>query len=376
MTLSSIVTTHSGTSRRDFVRAGVALGAGSLLLPRLAAAQTGAPMVAGQGRTLTVSTWGGTAADGIKQVVAPELRKLTGADVVVDIGAQGPRYNKLMAQRNSPSIDVFFGTDELTASGHRQGLLQSCERSRITRYAEVDPRLLSLKQLDTATTLPGAPYTVISYALTYSPETVKKAPTSWLDLWSPEYADKLAYFSVVHSMMPGNIALMAELLGGSAANPEPAFTKLKTLRPSKLTNFWTDWAPLQKTGDVILATENDAYTATMKAQGYAVDFVVPKEGSLAALNYVSLVKGTKNADLGQVFIDLMIDARVQEQLAVLGYAGTTNRTAKVPAELAAKITTGAKIDKLRLMDPLVAMNNRAAWTEKLNTEVIPMWSAR
>ncbi len=177
-------------------------------------------------------------------------------------------------------------------------------------------------------------------------------------------------------MMPGNIALMAELLGGSAANPEPAFAKLKTLRPSKLTNFWTDWAPLQKTGDVILATENDAYTATMKAQGYPVEFVVPKEGALAALNYVSLVRGTKNADLGQAFIDLMIDARVQEQLAALGYAGLTNKNAKVPPELASKITMGAKLDKLRLMDPLAAMNNRAAWTERLNTEVIPMWSAR
>jgi putative spermidine/putrescine transport system substrate-binding protein len=88
-------------SRRSVIKlAGGAVGA-SLAAPAIA-----------QGTTLTVSTWGGVTADGIRDYVGPEFQKQTGAKLAFDIGGQGARYNKLLAQKGNQTADVFFGTDE------------------------------------------------------------------------------------------------------------------------------------------------------------------------------------------------------------------------------------------------------------------------
>src|SRR5947209_7743048 len=128
--------------------------------------------------------------------------------------------------------------------------------------------------------------------------------------------------------MPAFVIIAAELAGGSAANPDSGFNKLAELRPSKLTVFWTDWAPLNKTGDVTLATEFDYYLETMKAQKYPIDYVIPKEKGFGVPEYVSVVTGTKNQELAEIFLNLMLEPRVQEPVAIEAYQEPTNKNAK------------------------------------------------
>src|ERR1700734_3994224 len=95
-----------GLSRRSSMK--LAASAGVLGAGRSVLAQ---PAI-GTGTTLTVSTWGGVTSDGIRDYVGPEFEKQTGAKLAFDIGGQGARYNKLLAQKGHQSVDVFFGTDE------------------------------------------------------------------------------------------------------------------------------------------------------------------------------------------------------------------------------------------------------------------------
>lgn len=57
-----------------------------------------APLIA-KGAVLTVSTWGGVTQDAIAKNVGPVFIKATGATLAFDIGAQGPRYSKLLASQ-------------------------------------------------------------------------------------------------------------------------------------------------------------------------------------------------------------------------------------------------------------------------------------
>jgi putative spermidine/putrescine transport system substrate-binding protein len=355
-------------SRRALLRGAGALGLG-------AAAVIARPAIA-QRATLTVSTWGGVTQDGIKAYLQPEFEKRTGATLAFDIGGQGARYNKLLAQRASPPADVFFSTDEAVVAGHRAGILTPASRKNLPNLAQIHDWAQTVKEASADGMVAGAPYTLIAYVLAYNPEQVKEPPTSWADMWRPEFRDKLAFASPVHSQMPAFVILAAELAGGSATNIDPGFKKLAELKPSKLTVFWTDWAPLNKAGDVTLATEFDYYLETMKSQKYPIDYVIPKDKGIGVPEYVSVVKGTKQQELAEAFLDLMLSPQVQAGFAAETFQGPTNKTVQLGAASLARCACGARVDQLRFFDPAMFADNRPAWTERLNTEVVPHWRAR
>jgi putative spermidine/putrescine transport system substrate-binding protein len=360
----------SATSGISLRRRDVLLGAGALGLSALAA-----PAIA-QPQTLTISTWAGGIQDVIKAHVLPEFAKRTGAGLAYDIGGQGARYNKLLVQRASPSADVFLSSDEAVVAGHRAGVLMPASRKSLANLAQVHDWALSVKEANPEGMIAGVPFTLITYLLGYNPDAVKQKPTSWADLWRPEFSGKLSFASPVHSQMPALVILAAELAGGSAADIDPGFRKLAELRPAKLSVAYTDWASLNKTGEVILSTEFDYYLDTMKDQGYAIDYVAPKEGGIACLDYVSIVRGTKSQEIAEVFLDLMISPAVQEALAVETYQGPISKAVTLGAAAQARCACGARVDHLRFFDPAQFVADRPAWTERLNTDVVPNWHAR
>ncbi len=280
------------TMNKKLTRRTVLTGAGAVA----AGAMIARPAIA-QRQTLTLSTWGGVTQDGIKAYVQPEFEKRTGATLAFDIGGQGARYNKLLAQRASPPADVFFSTDEAVVAGHRAGILTSAHAKSLSNLSQLSDWAMTVKGIGGDGMVAGVPYTLIAYVLAYNPDVVKEPPTGWADMWRPEFRDKLALAAPVHTQMPAFVIIAAELAGGSAANVDPGFKKLAELRPSKLTVFWTDWAPLNKSGDVTAATEFDYYLETMKSQKYPIDYVVPKEKAIGSPEYVSVVKGTKQQEL-------------------------------------------------------------------------------
>jgi len=341
-----------------------------------AAAPLARPALAA-GSTLTVSTWGGITSDGIRDHIGPEFEKLTGAKLAFDIGGMGARYNKLLAQKGNQGSDVFFGTEEAMVDGLRNGVLEPADRKAIPNYEDLYDWAKTVPAPDPANQVVLVPNTLISYVLAYNPDTVKTRPTSWEDLWRPEFQGKLAFAAPAHSMMPAFVILAAELAGGSVDNVDPGFAKLAKLRPNKLTVFWTDWAPMLKTGDTTAATELDYYLEAMKSQGYPIDYVFPTEGAFGANEGAALVAGTKNRDIAQAFLNLTIDPKIQEVFAEKLFQGPTNKLVRPPAAIAARMSYGEdKMKHIRFFDPVVWYENRPAWTERLTTEVVPEWSVR
>ncbi|MEJ0068203.1 MAG: extracellular solute-binding protein, partial [Pseudomonadota bacterium] len=203
---------HRGIGRRDLLRGAGALG--------LRGALPAAPAIA-QPRTLTVSVWGGITQDAVKAHVQPEFEKRTGATLAYDIGAQGARYNKLLAQKNSPATDVFFGGDEAIIAGHRADVLTPAHRKSLTNLDEVADWAQRVKEKVPDGMVMSVPFTLIAYMLAYNPEIVKEKPTSWADMWRPEFRDKLAFAAPAHTLMPAFVIIAAELAGAARPMSSP-----------------------------------------------------------------------------------------------------------------------------------------------------------
>jgi putative spermidine/putrescine transport system substrate-binding protein len=329
-----------------------------------------------KGTVLTVSCWGGDVQDSIKKYVEPEFTRQSGATLAYDIGGMGARYSKMLAQRANPQTDVFFCTDEAVVSGLKAGVLTTATRKNLSNLPDVQDWALTLNAGTAPEMLAAMPYCVLALGLAYNPEVVKQAPTSWADLWAPEFAGQASFISPVHSMMPGMIVALAEIFGGSEKNVEPAFKKLAELRPVKLTVAPTDWNSLLKSGDIRMAVEFDSYTDGLKAQNYPIAYAFPKEKALGIIDVVTIVKGTRSQELSELFLDLIADRKVQAGLAADSYVGPINRKTELSAETKAKCNCGAQPDQLRYFDPVMFASVRPAWTERLNTEVLPNWKTR
>lgn len=358
-------------NRRSALRLGM-IGAGFGLLPAGLVSRASANTAP----VLTVSTWGGITEEGIRAFVQPEFEKLTGATLAYDIGGQGARYNKLLAQRSNPPADVFLSTDEAVVSGLKADVLVPARRAALSNLKDVADWAQSVKLGNTADTVAGAPFTLLDYSLGWNPKSVDPAPQSWADLWDPRFEGKIAFAAPAHSQMPAMVAIAAELAGGSLENIDAAFDYLAKLRPGKLSVFWTDWAPLLKSGEVIAATDFGYYFAAMQDQGYDITQAAPKEGAIAVPEYVSIVKGSEKVELAEAFLNLMMDARVQSAFAEATYQGPTNLKTQLSDKVAGRVIAGAAVEKLRFFDPEVFANNRAIWTERMNLEVVPNWSIR
>lgn len=329
-----------------------------------------------KGTVLTVSCWGGDVQDSIKKYVAPEFERLSGATLAYDIGGMGARYSKILAQRANPQTDVFFCTDEAVVSGLKAGVLTTAARKNLSNLPDVDPTSLSLNTSVSADTLAAMPYCILALGLAYNPEVVKQAPTSWTDLWNPEFAGQTTFISPVHSMMPGMVVALAEIFGGSEKNVEPAFKKLAELRPIKLTVAPTDWNSLLKSGDIKMAVEFDSYTDGLKVQKYPIAYAFPKEKALGIIDVVAIVKGTRSQELSELFLDLIADKKVQAGLAADSYVGPINTKTELSAEAKARCNCGAQPSQVRFFDPVMFAAMRPAWTERLNIEVVPNWKTR
>jgi putative spermidine/putrescine transport system substrate-binding protein len=302
---------------------------------------------------------------------------MAGVRIAYDIGAQGARYNKLLAQRANPPADVFFCVDEAVIAGHRAGILQAGTQKNIPRAAELYDWAVPGRNTVPPGVVPGVAYAIISYVIGYNPQAVTQPPNSWGDLWRPEFRGKLALAAPGHTMMPALLITAAEMNGGGVQNMDPGFRKMAELRPAKLTFFFTDWAALVRTGDVIAGTEFDYYLQGMKTQGFPVEWVVPKERGIGTPQCIAIVKGTNiPTDVSEAFLNLMVDPKVQEAIAVKTFQGIANRSVKLSADEASKCTCGARLEQARFFDPVIIADNRPLWTERLNTEVVPSWGKR
>jgi putative spermidine/putrescine transport system substrate-binding protein len=373
-------------SRRDFLRY-LGMGAGTLAAGTLLAAcgrsgtpasplaanteESGGPDGAssevpdGTGKTLTVSVWGGETERAFVETVVPAFTALTGAQVVLETGSGGERFNKLLAQKGSPTVDVFVNAAENVYQAKAQGLVQDLDQARVPTLSELD---------DWAKWPYGVSYGLLAFGLASVGE-VHQPLRSWNDLWRPEFAGKLAMPGIGHTQTPQLLTIIAELNGGSIDDIEPGLAKLAELDPVLTHFFWTNWAPQAESGEVSISPEFNYQVLGMNDAGIGAGFTFPEEKAIAADNTMSVVAGTGREDLAHAFIDTALHAEVNSRFCSIWYGSPANTNAPIPPEIEGRVPPTAEIlDQVRFFDVETMAAKRPLWTDQLNQLVAPAWT--
>jgi putative spermidine/putrescine transport system substrate-binding protein len=210
--------------------------------------------------------------------------------------------------------------------------------------------------------------------LTYNPETVKTPPTSWADLWKPEFKGKVGITNLNSTLGTGFMVEIAKMHGGSENNIEPAFAQIAALKPSlaAVASNPGALASLFQQGQIDISPGNFNAIQILKAQGVPVEFVAPKEGAIAFKTTMHITKGSPNAELAFKLIEAALSPAVQTQLMESPYLIVpTNGKVAMKGEIAKVLAKDPDdlMKKFVFQDWKTINQGRAAWIDRFNREI-------
>jgi putative spermidine/putrescine transport system substrate-binding protein len=344
------------TTRRQLLQASLTLGA-MQLFPGMSHAQA---------KRLVFATFTGSWEEAHRAVLVPAFKKSTNnADIILDPMLSVDQIAKVNAAKNNPPIDVMLHDPgpALTAIG--QGLVDNYPVAESKNYKD----LIVEAQEETG---PAIFFQVVG--LTYNPEKIKTPPTSWKDLWSPEYKGRAGITNLNSTLGTGFLVEIAKMFGGSESNIEPGFKALNDLKPNLAAVAANPGAlaTLFQQGQVDISPGNFNAIQILKARGVPVEFVVPKEGAIAFKTTIHIVKNTKNKDLAVALIEAAMSPDVQTRLMQSPYLVVpTNSKVQMQGEISKVLVKDqAELKQKFVFQDWKKINEqRAQWIERFNREI-------
>ena len=342
--------------RRRLLQTSLALGA-MQLFPRLSFAQA---------QRLVFATFTGSWEEAHKAVLVPAFRKANNnADITLDPMLSVDQIAKVTAARNNPPIDVMLHDPgpALTAIG--QDLVDPFPVAQSKNYKDLIPEAQEPMG-------PAIFFQVVG--LTYNPEKIKNPPTSWRDLWKPEYKGRVGITTLNSTLGTGWLVEVSKMYGGSEANVEPGFKAINELKPSLAAVAANpgSLAALFQQGQIDISPGNFNAVQILKARGVPVEFVSPKEGAIAFKTTIHVVKNSPNKVLAAALIESAMSPEVQTRLMQSPYLIVpTNTKVKMEGEIAKVLAKDHAEMKTRFVfqDWKKINEQRAQWIERFNRDI-------
>lgn len=341
--------------RRSLLTSALTLGA-MQLFPQLSHAQA---------RKLVFATFTGSWEEAHRDVLVPAFRKATGQDVLLDAMLSVDQIAKVMAARNNPPIDLMLHDPGPALTAIEQGLVEPFPVAQSTNYRDLIPEAQDPMG-------PAMFFQVVG--LTYNPEKVKTPPTSWADLWKPDYKGRVGITNLNSTLGTGWLVEIARMHGGSEANVDPGFKALEALKPNLAAVAANPGAlaSLFQQGQIDISPGNFNAIQILKARGVPVEFVAPKEGAIAFKTTVHIVKNSPNKELAAKLIDTALSPAVQTRLMQEPYLVVpTNSQVKMDGEIARVLAKDqAEMKRKFVFQDWKQINEqRASWIDRFNRDI-------
>ncbi|KNF07074.1 spermidine/putrescine-binding periplasmic protein [Gottschalkia purinilytica] len=302
-----------------------------------------------------------------KNVFDPFEKKYN-VKIVLELGNNYNRFNKLREGENKP--DLIILTDHFAMEGIEDGLFEKIDRKNIPNIENLYDIAKEPLGKDY-----GPSHTIASYGLIYNPNEIKEPITSWGDLWRPEFKGKigLSNINLAGGIFP--LLIAAEQAGVDIKKDEDkAFEKMKELSENVET-FYNKNSEIEGSFTQNKVTITDGYSFfldTMKQSIPEAKWIDPKEGSYAVMETINIVKGTKNKELAEKFINWILSEEVQKAQALDKVDSPTNKNVKLESTETEGVVYGEEnIKKLRTVDWKYINKSKKRWTERWNKEINP-----
>lgn len=322
------------------------------------------PVLPAAGEELVVATFGGTFVDNSKKCHAAAFEKATGSTVKYVLGSSVQTMAKLRAAGSRSEFDVAYMDSQIVKQAKAEGLLQPLEPAKIAHWGD----------LYEASRDKDAHWVSMMFAgtiITYNTNLVKTPPTSWADLWKPEWKGKLAIPDISGTSGQQFLMAAARLHGGSVENIDPGFEAIKKLKPN-IQMMYTQpdqIIPLFERGDIALAVWYTDRTGAAALKGVPVAAAYPKEGGIGIVPTVSVPKASQKRELAQKYIAVLLSPEGQLCFGQSQFAGPTNKKVQLPPDLAKLVPYGPIVERMFFPDTDLVAKKFPEWSERWGREI-------
>ncbi|OYU47613.1 MAG: ABC transporter substrate-binding protein [Rhizobiales bacterium PAR1] len=320
----------------------------------------------GQARRLVFATFTGSWEEAHRDVLVPAFRKATNnAEMALDPMLSVDQIAKVTAARANPPIDVMLHDPGPALVAIGQDLAAPYPVAQSAHYKD----LIS----DAQDPMGPAPFFQV-VGITYNPEKVKTPPTSWADIWKPEFKGRVGITNLNSTLGTGFLVEIARMKGGSEANVDAGFKAIEDLKPNlgAVAANPGQLATLYQQGQVDIGPGNFNAIQILKARGVPVEFVAPKEGAIAFKTTIHIVKNSPNPELAFKLIEASLSPEVQSKLMDSPYLIVpTNTKVKMGGEIAKVLAKDHDEMKKKFVfqDWKKINEQRSGWIEKFNRDI-------
>jgi putative spermidine/putrescine transport system substrate-binding protein len=322
------------------------------------------------GITLVVNGFGGSLGEVFEEGIHKPLKEKYG--ISVEVLAPGPlstAYARLLASRANPPFDILLTDDITLRAGAKAGVFDQIDPKKLSNYDKLYKELIPPGGY-------GIPNMTTAMGLVYNKEFVKNPPKSIADLARPEFKGKVAMLTLENSGAVADFVALAKANGGGVDNVDPAFEKLRAIKPNLL---MTTGAPLEL---VNLLQRKEIWVTSywvgraneLMDQGLPLGTAIPTEGLQVSSVFMSLVKGAKGGkyrEAALLYINEAIGPDFGALLAKRNYYGPVTDLVVLPPDLAKRVVPYGReqISKVTPIDWDSVAAHRAAWIDRWNKEM-------
>ena len=171
---------------------------------------------------LVVGIFGGSFAEDSKICHINEFEKKSGVKVALKLGSSAQFAAGIRATGGKSDFDVVYIDNSLATQLKNEKLLEVIDRSKLSNAKDISPRAFD-KDNQYVVFMTGGT------VLVYDTKQVKTPPTSWNDLYRPEFAGKLAIGDISGTSGMQLLLALNRLKGGTLDNMDAGFAAIKPL---------------------------------------------------------------------------------------------------------------------------------------------------
>ena len=314
------------------------------------------------GQTLTISTFAFNAELLQKNIYDPFMA-LTGCTIVADGANNAVRVSKI-AEAAEGDYDVVIIGDMFVKQLMAEGKIDTLDASSLTNLGAIYENARAPMGEGY-----GPAYTFNRLGIVYDPATCPVEIKSFADLWNPELADSVAIPAITNTSGPLFFYGAAAAFGLEPGKDDEAiFAKLAELKSNVKSTYTSanNTITTLNQGEIAVAVLLDYSYTTAKSANPDYVWVNPAEGLWGGYNMLNIVKGSKNKELAQLFIDYYLSYDVQYAEAMDGVDSPVRTDIVLDEEHAKNFTYGEMVSSLILPDWDFVAEKLPAWTESWN----------
>lgn len=315
--------------------------------------------------TLTISVYS-FAQDAYKEALYDPFEEICGCELVIETGNSVERMAKIEANAADPVIDMAVISSHDALSLAKKGLLQPLDTAKLASFEKLYPAAQ-----DPIGDNMAVGYTFYASSIVYREDLI--SIESWADLLGDDLAGNVSLPNITGTQGPLTLMMLDKAAGGDASDFTSTISSIGESADDIVTFYSrsSELAQLMNQEEVIAAPVGRFAWSRFKSSPLPFAWAEPAEGQAGGMNVMIMTANNGNEELAYQLMDYWLSTEVQTRVAEALIDSPANMEVMVSDEVAENLTYGAElINSLNILDPAVIIDNRDAWVDQWNTEVI------